>query len=86
MAKKFNDNEKEFIEIIEAAKRYCKGELELDCVDDEWYAMDYRADFAAAMPIEHDIYDLPLITVEEAERNGIDVIKCCDACDVSYVE
>ena len=81
-----NKNEKFFIDLLEEAKRYCKGELELDCVDDEWYAMDYRKDFEAAMPIESKIYDLPLITVEEAERKGIDVIKCCDECDVAYVE
>lgn len=81
-----NENEQKFINLLEEAKRYCKGELELDCFDDEWYAMDYRADFEEAMSIEHSIYQLPLITVEEAERKGIDVTKCCDACDVSYVE
>ncbi len=80
-----NENEKKFIGLLEEAKRYVKGELELDCFDDEWYAMDYRADFEEARPIEYDIYKLPFITVEEAERKGIDVIKCCDACDVAYV-
>ena len=80
-----NKNEKLFIDLLEEAKRYCKGELKLDCVDDEWYAMDYREDFEAAMPIESNIYSLPLITVEEAERKGIDVTKCCDECDVAYV-
>jgi hypothetical protein len=80
-----NENEKLFIDLLEDAKRCCKGELELDCWDDEWYAMDYRADLEEAVQIEADVYQLPLITVEEAERKGIDVIKCCDACDVSYV-
>ena len=81
-----NENEKWFIGLLEDAKQYCKGELELDCVDDKWYAVDYRWDFEAAMSIEYDLYNLPLITVEEAERKGIDVIKCCDECDVAYVE
>lgn len=81
----FNNNEKNFIDIINEAKRYVKGELELDCFDDEWYAMDYRKDCETALWIDS-IYELPLITVEEAERKGIDVIKCCDECNVSYVE
>ena len=82
----FNDNEKKFIDMLNEAKRYVKGELELDCVDGEWYAMDYRAELEGAVQIEADVYQLPLITVEEAERKGIDVIKCCDECDVAYVE
>lgn len=81
----FNDNEKKFIDIINEAKRYVKGELELDCLDGEWYTMDYRADCECALWMDG-IYELPLITVEEAERKGIDVIKCCDECNVAYVE
>lgn len=80
-----NKNEKLFIDLLEEAKRYCKGELELDCWDNEWYAMDYRAELEGAVQIEADVYQLPLITVEEAERKGIDIIKCCDECDVAYV-
>lgn len=79
-----NKNEKLFIDLLEEAKRYCKGELELDCFDDEWYALDYRAELEVALWLDG-IYSLPLITVEEAERKGIDVIKCCDECDVAYV-
>lgn len=81
-----NKYEEMFIELIEEAKHYVKGELELDCVDGGWYAMDYREDFEAALPIEANHYDLPLITVEEAESHGVDIIKCCDICDISYVE
>lgn len=82
----FNDNEKKFIDIINEAKRYVKGELELDCVDGEWYAMDYREELEGAFPIEAKQYALPLIRNEEAESKGIDIIKCCDECDISYVE
>ena len=82
----FNDNEKKFIDIINEAKRYVKGELELDCFDDEWYAMDYRKELEGAFLIEAKQYSLPLITNEEAERKGIDIIKCCDECCVAYVE
>lgn len=82
----FNDNEKKFIDIINEAKRYVKGELELDCVDGEWYAMDYREELECAFPIEAEPYNgYPLITRKEAERNRIDIIKCCDECNISYV-
>lgn len=81
----FNDNEKKFIDIINEAKRYVKGELELDCVDGEWYAMDYRKELEGAFPIEAKQYVLPLIRNEEAKHKGIDIIKCCDECDISYV-
>ena len=81
----FNDNEKKFIDMLNEAKRYVKGELELDCVDGEWYAMDYREDFEGAFPIEAEQYNEPLITDEEAEDKSIDIIKCCDECDISYV-
>lgn len=81
----FNDNEKKFIDIINEAKRYVKGELELDCVDGEWYAMDYREELECAFPIESKIYNNLLITSKEAERKGIDVIKCCDECGIFYV-
>lgn len=80
-----NENEKKFIDLLEEAKRHAKGELELDCFNDEWYALDYRADLEIAIWMDG-AYKLPLITVQEAKRKGIDVIKCCDECDVSYVE
>lgn len=81
----FNDNENEFIATLENAKRYVKGELELDCVDGEWYAMDYRENFESAFPIEVEPYNKPLITEEEAENNCIDIEKCCDECCIAYV-
>ena len=37
-----NENEKWFIKAISEAERYVKGELELDCIDGDWYARDYR--------------------------------------------
>ena len=82
----FNDNEKKFIKLLEEAMKYVDGELELDCVDGKWYAMDYRVDWGGAIPMGAEQYTLPLITDEEAKRKGIDIIKCCDACDISYVE
>lgn len=81
-----NNNEKIFIDIINEAKRYVKGELELDCVDGKWYAMDYREDFECAFPIEARGYNSLLITDAEAEARGVDIIKCCDVCDIYYVE
>ena len=80
-----NNSTKTFIKILEEAQKYVKGELELDCVDGEWYAMDYRADWEGAFPIEVHGFDSPVITDEEAEKNGIDIIKCCDICGISYV-
>ena len=85
MAKSFNENEKAFIEKLEKAKCFVKGELELDNFDGEWFAMDYREDMEGAFPIEMKPYDKPLITYEEAEEKGINITKCCDACDVFYV-
>ena len=76
-----NNHEKNFIENINEAKRYIKGELELDRIDGEWFAMDYREELECAFPIE----GFPLITDEEAERKGINIIKCCDECGIYYV-
>lgn len=80
-----NNNEKKFIEILNEAKKYVKGELELDCVDGEWFAMDYREDFECALPINTTKLNNPLITNKEAKRKGIDVVKCCDECGIYYV-
>ena len=82
---KLNKNEKNFVETLEKAKRFVKGELELDNFDGKWFAMDYRKDLEGAFCIETEPYDKPLITDEEAEEKGIDITKCCDACDISYV-
>lgn len=81
----FNENEKKFIDILKQAMRCVKGELELDNFDGEWFAMDYREDLEGAFPIEIKPYDKPIMTDEEAEEKSIDVIKCCDECDISYV-
>lgn len=81
----FNNDEKKFIDIINEAKQYVKGELELDCFDGEWFAMDYREDLGGAIDIEAKQYNKPLITDEEAKKNGIDIIKCCNECDIYYV-
>lgn len=74
-----------FVAIIENAKGYVKGELELDCVEDVWIAMDYREDLGCALPIEVDGFNNRLITVDEARKSGIDVRICCDYCGVAYV-
>lgn len=81
----FNENEKQFINVINEAKKYVKGELELDCFDGKWFAMDYREDLGGAIDIEAKQYNKPLITDEEAEKNGIDIVKCCNECDIYYV-
>lgn len=82
---KFNDNEKEFIKVLENAKRYVKGELELDNIDGEWFAMDYREDLEGAFNIDVAPYDKALITEEQAEEKEIDVSKCCDYCNAWIV-
>lgn len=81
----FNDDEKRFIRMLEEAKEYVTGELELDCEDGEWYAMDYRKDCECAFPIEAQGYNLPMITDNTADKYGIDIVKCCDYCEVAYV-
>ena len=80
-----NEYEEKLIEIIEEAKEYCKGELELDNFDGEWYALDYRADLEGALSIDNEKYNDPVITDEDAEEYKVNIIKCCDYCDISYV-
>lgn len=80
-----NENERNFVELLEKAKRYVKGELELDCFDGEWFAMDYREDFGCAFPIETNGFDKPIITNKKAEVRNIDIVKCCDECGILYV-
>lgn len=82
---KFNDNEKKFIDILDNAKKYVKGELELDNFEGEWFAMDYREDMECAFGIDVKPYDKPLITEEEAEEKGINVEQCCDYCNAYIV-
>ena len=73
------------IDIIENAKKYVKGELELDCIDGIWIAMDYREDLGGAFPIEVKGFNNKIIKVGEAEAKGIDVRMCCNYCGVAYV-
>lgn len=73
------------IDIIEDAKKYVKGELELDCVDGVWIAMDYRESLGGAFPIEVKGFNNKIIKVSEAEASGIDVRMCCNHCGVAYV-
>ena len=81
----FNDNEKNFFDMLNKARMRVKGELELDWQDGEWFAMDYREDLDEAFPIESEPYNKPIITDKEAEEKNIDIIKCCDECGVYYV-
>ena len=80
-----NNSIKIFISLLEEAKKCVKGELELDCFDGEWYAMDYREDLGAAFPIEINGFDKPLITEDEAKNRCINIIKCCDELEIAYV-
>lgn len=81
----FNDREIELIGMIENARKYVKGEVELDCINGEWYVRDYREDFEGAFLIEAEPYKKPLITDDEAKDKGVDIIKCCEMCGVYYV-
>ena len=80
-----NKGTKLFISILEDAKKYVKGELELDHFAGNWYAMDYREDLQEAFPIEVKGFNNLLITDKDAESRRIDIRKCCDICDVAYV-
>lgn len=81
----FNDNEIKLIALIERARGYVIGEVELDCEDGKWYARDYREDLGGAFPIVQAPYHESLITDDEAEEKGIDIIKCCEMCGIYYV-
>lgn len=83
-----NENEKNFIELLKQVMRCVKGELELNCFDDgdgEWYAMDYIEDLCSSFPIDINGFNKPIITNEEAENKGIDIVKCCDKLGILYV-
>lgn len=77
-------NEEKFIELINKARGYVKGELELELFDGKWYARDYREESGCLFSIDIDGFDNPLITVEEAKERGIDVVKCCDRCNIYH--
>jgi hypothetical protein len=82
-----NENEKKFVAALKEAEKCVKGELELDYEfeNGEWFARDYRGDLEGAFSIEAEQYNEPIITDKEAKEKGIDIIKCCDACDIAYV-
>lgn len=90
---RFNKYEKALIEKIEEAKRYCRGELELDFLShyeeeclNGWYAMDYKECLGGAFEINANGYDKkPLISGDEADKYNVDVIKCCSFCNICYV-
>ena len=79
------DYEEIFMALLVLAKRYVKGELELDCFDGEWYARDYREDLGGAFPINVHGFDKSIISDTEAENKSIDIIKCCDKLGIAYV-
>ena len=78
-------NEETLMLVIEDAKRYCKGELELDLNDDVWEAWDYREDLEGAFSIDTKGFNERIISISEAKNRGIDVRRCCDECGISYV-
>ena len=82
---KFNENEMQFIALIEEARRYVKGEVEIDYCDGEWIAMDYMESCGSAFPINAVPYNIPLISKKEAKRKNINILECCKYCGVYYV-
>ena len=76
-----NENEKRFVEILEKARRYCAGELEVvfDFSNDAWWARDYKELWGGSYIIETDDFELrPLILASTAKTYHIDVEKCCN--------
>lgn len=81
-----NEYEEALIKVIKEAETYCKGELEIDLLEDGWYAMDYRPEFGAALAIlENGYLSKPLISKETVEKYNVDVRKCFDYCNIAYV-
>lgn len=83
--KTFTDNEKILIDIINKARCFVTGELELDYEDGAWYAKDYREESGGVFPINEKEYQNPIIYSEEIEEFNIDIVKVCDECHVYYV-
>lgn len=80
-----NKKEKLFVETVQKARMYVKGELELDYEDGNWYVLDYREYLECAVPIETEPFDKPIITDVEAKKKGINIIKCCETFGFYYV-
>ena len=79
----WNDNEKILIALIEEAKQYCEGELELFHDEDGWYARDYKPWLNESFVINKNDYDVqPLITDETIQNYKVDVDACCIRCNV----
>ena len=79
-----NEYEQALMNVIEEAKVYCVGELELDHFEDGWYVMDYREGFEAAFVISK-YSTRPVISDKTVRKHRVDVRRCCDKCGVAYV-
>ena len=79
------------VRMIDEAKRFVVGELEIDLIKDcdnlipGWYARDYRWDLGGAFELNHHMYRKPLITCVQADEFNVDVRKCIEYCNVMYV-
>ena len=86
---RWNPNEYEvaFINVIRQAQKYVKGELEIVKEYDGWYAKDYKENYKASFTINKNGYEnKPLISNYTAQKYNVNVIKCCDYCNVYYVD
>lgn len=76
-------NKKSFLELLQDAKKYIKGEPELTLINDDWYIMDYREELGGSFPVEK--FNMPIISTSMAKICNIDVIACCDECAIYHV-
>lgn len=83
--KKFNRKELQLISIINEAKSWvsCNCELEVDKIDDGWYAGEYDPRYGFRQ-FDYYQYKEPLITADEVEHYNVDMVKVFDHYDVAY--
>ena len=83
--KKFNRKELQLISIINEAKSWVSYncELEVDKINGGWYAGEYDARYGFRQ-FDYHQYKEPLITEDEVENYGIDMVKVFNHCHVAY--
>jgi len=84
----FSIDERVVIKRLNEAKKYVKGELELNQNEEteDWYAMDYREDLSQAFSLPCGEYaNIPILTKEWLSEHPVNLEKCLNACSVAYV-
>lgn len=83
-----NKNEIAIIRLIEKAKMFVLGTVEINYDEEReaYFVKDYRKGLGASVEIDEKYSNVPILTKEHEKYFDINIQKCCDYCDVYYVE